>query len=206
MARRTKDEAEKTRNAILDAAEHIFFAHGVARTSLEQIAQAAKVTRGAVYHHFRDKIEVFEAIMRRVYLPQEDVLERLAASGSDQPLSDLKKACSDALLTMGKDKQRKRVLSIALHRCEYVEEMAPVMKRRRACKDRMLARSLSLLEQAEKLGQLSKHWSPQVAALTLQAMMGGMITSALEGRKAYDLTKSGPACLDAFFRSLARSA
>jgi AcrR family transcriptional regulator len=202
MARRTKDEAEKTRHTILDAAEQVFYQHGVARTTLEQIAQRAKVTRGAVYWHFRDKIEVFDAMMSRVFLPQEDILERLAERGSDQPLDDLKKACCDALRTMGKDPHRKRVISIALHRCEYVAEMAPVMKRRRACKDRMRARIFKLLEQAEKLGHLAPHWSPQVASHSLQAMMGGLITAALEGRKASDLTKSAPACLEAFFIAL----
>ena len=66
MARRTKDEAEKTRNAILDAAEHVFNEHGVARTSLEEIARAANVTRGAVYWHFKDKIALCEAMLQRV--------------------------------------------------------------------------------------------------------------------------------------------
>jgi AcrR family transcriptional regulator len=202
MPRRTKDEAEKTRDAILDAAEQIFYKHGVARTSLQQIAQAAKVTRGAVYWHFHDKIEIFDAMMSRVFLPQEDILERLATSGSDRPLDDLKKACSDSLRQMAGDKRRKRVISIVMHRCEYVEEMAPVMKRRRACKDRMLARSLKLMEQAAKLGQLSPRWTPRLAALSLQAMMSGLITSALEGRKDFDLATSAPDCLGAFFKSL----
>jgi len=48
MVRRTKEEAEQTRDQILDAAEILFFERGVAHTSLEQIARAAGVTRGAV--------------------------------------------------------------------------------------------------------------------------------------------------------------
>jgi AcrR family transcriptional regulator len=204
MPRRTKDEAEQTRNTILDAAEHVFYKNGVARTTLEQIAQAAKVTRGAVYWHFNDKIEVLDAMMSRVFLPQEDILERLAASGSDHPLDDLQQACAEALRNMGRDKRRNRVVSIMMHRCEYTEEMAPIMKRRRDCKDRMLERSLKLMEQAQKLEQLSKRWTPRLAALSLQAMMTGLITGALEGRKAFDFNKSAPACLEAFFKSLKR--
>jgi AcrR family transcriptional regulator len=202
MPRRTKDEAEKTRNTILDAAEHVFYLHGVARTSLEQIATAAKVTRGAVYWHFRDKIEVLDAMMSRVFLPQEDILDRLAANGSDNPLEDLKQACIQALRNMGKDKRRKRVVSIMMHRCEYTKEMAPLMKRRRKCKDHMLSRSLQLMQRAEKLEQLSPRWTPELAALSLQAMMSGLITGALEGRKAFDFDKSASACLEAFFKSL----
>jgi len=204
MARKTKTEANKTRDAILDAAERVFYAHGVARTTLEQIAADAKVTRGAVYWHFQDKIQIVDAMMSRVFLPQEDILERLAQSGSDQPLDDLKHACCEALRTMGKDKRRNRVVSIMMHRCEYVEEMAPIMKRRRACKDRMLARSLKLFEQAHELRQLAAPWTPRLAALSLQAMMTGLITSALEGRKAFDLAKTAPTCLEAFFRSIAK--
>ncbi len=89
MVRRTKDEAEQTRDAILDAAERVFHRHGVARTSLEQIARAAKVTRGAVYWHFKDKLELCEAMMQRVFLPQEDMLEQLAIQNSATPLDDL---------------------------------------------------------------------------------------------------------------------
>ena len=79
-ARRTKDEAEQTRDAILDAAEKVFYKHGVARTSLQQIARVAKVTRGAVYWHFKDKIELCEAMIKCVFLPQEDMLEQLSSS------------------------------------------------------------------------------------------------------------------------------
>lgn len=204
MARRTKDEAEKTRNNIMDAAEQVFYEQGVARTSLEQVAFAAKVTRGAVYWHFRDKIELLDAIMKRVFLPQEDILEKLTASHSDMPLHDLKNACSEALRNMGRDKRRKRVISIMMLRCEYVEEMDPILKRRRECKDRMLARTLKMMEQAKKLGHLSPEWTPQNAALAIQAMMTGLITSSLEGRKAFNLVTSAPKCLEAFFHSLER--
>jgi len=48
MARRTKAEAAATREALIDAAEEMFMEHGVARTSLEQIARHAGMTRGAV--------------------------------------------------------------------------------------------------------------------------------------------------------------
>ena len=55
MARRTKAEAESTRAAILDAAEVLFYQHGVSRTTLEKIALAANVTRGAIYWHFENR-------------------------------------------------------------------------------------------------------------------------------------------------------
>ena len=79
MARRTKMEAEQTREQIIDAAEELFLTRGVARATLEQIAQAAGVTRGAIYWHFRDKDDLFEAMQARAALPQEDVFDALAS-------------------------------------------------------------------------------------------------------------------------------
>ncbi|MGE3624602.1 MAG: TetR family transcriptional regulator [Bdellovibrionales bacterium] len=202
MARRTKDEAEQTRNAILDAAEQVFNKQGVAHTSLEEVARAANVTRGAVYWHFKDKIALCEAMLQRVFLPQEDILERLASSESDSPLTDLEKACCDSLRLMTRDRRRRRVATILYHRCEYVEEMNAIMKRRWQCKDRMLNRSQRLFERARKLGQLSAGWTPPVAARSLQALMTGLITSALEREKGLNLSREGVHCVEAFFRSV----
>ena len=205
MARRTKEDAEKTRDAILDAAEVVFYAHGVARTSLEQIATEAKVTRGAVYWHFKDKLQLCEGMMQRVFLPQEDVLERLAARASDTPLDDLLTAYLDSLRLIATDERRARVVSILIFRCEYVEEMTAIMERRRACKDRMLQQSQKLFERAKKLGHLSPDWTPRQAATHLQALMGGLIVNGLEQRKNFDLKKTGKICLKAFFRSVQKA-
>ena len=57
--RRTKAEAEETRQAILAAAERVFFKKGVANSSLDEVAAAAGVTRGAIYWHFSSKTDLF---------------------------------------------------------------------------------------------------------------------------------------------------
>jgi len=59
---RREEYAETTRAAIMDAAVERFTADGFPRTSMDTIAEAARVTKGAVYHHFRDKAELFEAV------------------------------------------------------------------------------------------------------------------------------------------------
>ena len=58
MPRKTKEEAQETRQRILDAAERVFQMQGVSRTSLAHIADAAGVTRGAIYWHFRNKADL----------------------------------------------------------------------------------------------------------------------------------------------------
>lgn len=62
MARKTKQQALETRQHILDVAMRLFSQQGVSSTSLAQIAQAAGVTRGAIYWHFKDKTDLFSEI------------------------------------------------------------------------------------------------------------------------------------------------
>lgn len=65
--RRTQAErAAETREALIEAARPLFAAHGFAEVALETIVRAAGVTRGALYHHFADKTELFAAVFERV--------------------------------------------------------------------------------------------------------------------------------------------
>ena len=64
--RKTKTEALKTKEHLMLAALETFYQKGIARTSLNEIAQAAGVTRGALYWHFKNKEDLFDAIFRRI--------------------------------------------------------------------------------------------------------------------------------------------
>jgi AcrR family transcriptional regulator len=63
---RRDQHAEETRNALLDSAEHCFAIDGFAATTLDKVAADARVTKGAVYHHFANKRAVFEAVLDRM--------------------------------------------------------------------------------------------------------------------------------------------
>jgi AcrR family transcriptional regulator len=61
---RREEHTEQTAAAVLSAAKTLFVERSFAATSIDQIAEAARVSKGAVYHHFRDKAELFEALYR----------------------------------------------------------------------------------------------------------------------------------------------
>ena len=78
MVRKTKEQALATKESILSAALDVFVAKGVARASLADIADAAGVTRGAIYWHFRNKVDIFEAMHDQLHQPvMEQVLKDL---------------------------------------------------------------------------------------------------------------------------------
>jgi AcrR family transcriptional regulator len=76
--KRTKhaERSEATRAALVAAARALFARHGYARVGTEEIVRAAGVTRGALYHHFRDKEDLFLAVFEEV---EREVTERIGA-------------------------------------------------------------------------------------------------------------------------------
>ena len=64
MARKTKQEAEITRNAILNAAIQVLLTRGIARTHLDDIAREAGLTRGAIYWHFANKADLLNTLWK----------------------------------------------------------------------------------------------------------------------------------------------
>ncbi len=202
MARKTKIEAEKTKSAIIDAAERVFYAHGVTRSSLDLVAREAGVTRGAVYWHFKDKPALFHAMAQRIFLPHEDLLEKLAAQSSLSPLEDLKDACLHAIQTLAKDKQRRDVLTILFLRCEYIKEMHDIIKRMSVSKNRILALSEKFFSRARDLKMLAPCWTPRQAAMAMEAMIVGLILGWIEQPKKINLATAGASCIEALFRSM----
>ena len=73
MVRRTKEEAQETSSQILQAAEQAFYEHGVARTTLADIAALAGVTRGAIYWHFSNKSDLLQALLDTLHEPLDEL-------------------------------------------------------------------------------------------------------------------------------------
>src|SRR5690349_8299683 len=120
MVRRTKEDALATRSSLLDAAERLFQAKGVSGTSLNDIAVAAGTTRGAIYWHFKDKADLFNAMMARVTMPLEEAFQQ-SGVGED-PLPGMRQCMLRALRSTAGDEQTRRVFEVATQKVEYVDE------------------------------------------------------------------------------------
>ncbi len=115
MVRKTKEEALETRNAILDAAEIVFQERGVSKTSLAEIAAAAGVTRGAIYWHFANKVDLFDAMIQRVFGLMEAKLAELQAQKHENPADLLRELAFYFIDRVVNDQRYHRSLEISLH-------------------------------------------------------------------------------------------
>jgi TetR/AcrR family acrAB operon transcriptional repressor len=190
MARRTKEEALETRDRILDAAELIFESNGVSRTSLQHIAQAAKVTRGAIYWHFKDKADLFTALMERATLPMEAAYKPFDDDDPD-PLAFLQRQVADTLRITASNKAVRRAFEISTHKVEYVDELLAVRDRRLECRSECLGTSERILKAAMQRGQIGSRVPTRVLALGLHALMEGLIQNWMLRPDAFDLVRLG---------------
>lgn len=81
---RRDDYTESTRDALIDSAIALFTERGYAGTSLDEIARRARVTKGALYHHFTGKQAVFEAAFDAVETDVKGRLEKILR-GAEPP-------------------------------------------------------------------------------------------------------------------------
>jgi AcrR family transcriptional regulator len=109
QTRSNKSRTEATRSALVEAARGLFAEKGYAETSTPEIVKAAGVTRGALYHHFEDKVALFRAVVTQEY---RAVAEEIKASAGDAPRSAIDALWhgSRGYMEAMKDKGRVRIM------------------------------------------------------------------------------------------------
>jgi TetR/AcrR family transcriptional repressor of mexAB-oprM operon len=202
--RKTKEEAEKTRSAILLAAEELFLQKGVGHTTLDQIAKAAEVTRGAVYWHFENKAHLFHEMLNQVRLPPEQMAELLSADNHSEPLQTLRDICVDALVNLVHDGQKRRIMTILLFRCEFTDDLREAEDRHNAFVRQFIDLCEALFQRAAAQGHLHPSMTPRLAALTLHGLVIGLFSDYLRDPDLYKPVQEAAAMVDAIFRGLAR--
>ena len=204
MARRTKQDALATRDSILDSAELLFAQQGVSRTTLQHIAAAAGVTRGAIYWHFDDKAALFNAMMDRVTMPLETAMQTVEPDDIVDPIGDLRNWMLMAFSITANDPKTRRAFEIATHKIEYVEELAGVRQRHLASHAKWMARAESRIRLAIGRGLMQPRLSPFVLALEMWTITDGLIRIWLLNPAGFDLVQVGEQIVDAHLGSLSK--
>lgn len=108
--RRGKEETTETIHQLVDIARTHFTEYGYADTALESIVQAANLTRGALYHHFRNKKELFRSVLEGVQREVADKVEQ-AASTSEDVWQQLYLGCR-AFVMAAVEERNKRIMLV----------------------------------------------------------------------------------------------
>lgn len=115
MARKTKEDTEQTRQAIMDSALQTFYEKGFSRTTFDEIAKRINMTKGAVYWHFKNKADVIVAIIKQRIAQNKDDTYQI------ERIEELRKAIIKRAEHIEKDKNVKDFLFFMIYRMEWSE-------------------------------------------------------------------------------------
>ncbi|MGI4718500.1 MAG: TetR family transcriptional regulator [Janthinobacterium lividum] len=203
MARKTKAEAAATRDSILDAAEKLFAQQGVSRTTLQHIATAAGVTRGAIYWHFLDKGALFNAMFDRAKMPMDEAMQLLDQERDvKDPLQCLRDDMMTVLRVVVEDPKARRVFEIATLKTEFIDEVDSVRARRRESIGLWQDRMEGHIVQAQERGMLRPEIGTRAAAMGGWIMVDGLIRNWIFEPTMYDLLELGGKMIDTYLTGL----
>lgn len=202
MARKTKADAQETRSQVLDAAELVFSQKGVTHTSLNEIALAAGVTRGAIYWHFKNKYDLIGALLERVKLPLDDMLAAQDADHADNPLGQIRAKSITVLQSCVSDPHLRAVCTILFHKCERIADAQPLMERHLASRAECAQELEGNFGAAIKSGQLPADTDPKLATLGLFSYIDGLIYNWLLDPDQFQLAAAAPRLIDTYLYGL----
>ncbi|MBU3893115.1 Potential acrAB operon repressor [Serratia rubidaea] len=198
MARKTKQQAQETRQQILDAAVREFSERGVSATSLTDIATAAGVTRGAIYWHFKNKVDLFNEVWELSESKIGDLEIEYQAKFPDNPLRILREILIYVLTATVDDVRRRALMEILFHKCEFVGEMMQLHDIHKVLYLESYDHIESVLRSSMRCGQLPADLHTRRAAVILRAYVTGLMENWLFMPETFDLKGEAAALVDAF--------
>ncbi|EEW0112185.1 TPA: acrEF/envCD operon transcriptional regulator [Escherichia albertii] len=201
MAKRTKAEALKTRQELIETAIVQFAQHGVSKTTLNDIADAANVTRGAIYWHFENKTQLLNEMWLQQPSLRELIQERLIEGLDSNPLQYLREKIIVGLQYIAEIPRQQALLQILYHKCEFNDEILAeaVICEKMGFNLRILR---EVLQACQKQGYMANHLDLDVVTIVIDGAFSGIVKNWLMNTASFDLYKQAPVLVDNVLRIL----
>lgn len=205
MVRKSKEEALETRNLILDTAELVFLEKGVSGSTLNDIAKAAGLTRGAIYWHFKNKADLFDAMMKRVTLPMEEFVQKSEDNSLSDPLAYVCESALRVMRSLALEARTQRVFEITMLKLELVGDLQTLRERRLQSRQGCISNIEAGFANAIRKGQLPAHLNARMAAIGLHSLIDGMIVNYVLAPGSFDLIQQAEFAVGAYVTGLRAS-
>lgn len=199
--RRTKEEAEKTKQDILFAATNLFSQKGIAKTTLDEIARQANVTRGAIYWHFKNKTEIFDSLFDSLHSPFIEMIWNELDKNHPHPLEQLQEICIKILVDLRDDKEKVALLRLFFRKCDYSGELAIYRQKHMDKKKDKYAAFAEFFERAKGMGHLPADADSDLLTLGMNVYVKGILIEYLDSEDQSILDKV-PYLIEMYFKSV----
>lgn len=201
--RRTKEEAEVTRQRLIEAALVVFRRVGYEAARLEDIAEEAGVTRGALYHHFGGKPQIYEAMIAKAMSRINQVIEAAVGTGGGA-LVTLRRLLVDSLMHAADDAEYRAVSEIILFKSPVTDELMGGVERKISGNRAYTALIAQFIRDGIATGEIRVDVVPEDAAIHFLALQNGLLTLWLLDPGLFSLRDRVNEHADMFFRALSR--
>ena len=201
MARRTKADALKPRQHLIETAIVQFAARGVSNTTLNDIADAANVTRGALYWHFENKTQLFNELWLQQPPLRDLIQEQLVGRWGDNPLQRLQERLVVGLQYIAENPRQQALMQILYHKCEFHNDMIS----EQAIREKIGINHLDMriaLQQCMDEGLIATGLDLDVIIIILHGSFSGIVKNWLINPMSYDLYKQAPVLVDNVLKML----
>ncbi len=205
MMRRTKEEAEKTRLALLKAALTIFSQKGYAATTLEDVAKESGVTRGAIYWHFGSKAELYSALLEEYSARGSEIVQAAVAEGGTM-VEILRRIFIRLLMAVESDPALRAVMEINLFKTEYSPELSDTLSMQVENGRILLAGISQAMEQGIGAGELRSDMEAEDLARAFIAFQNGVLHLWLIDPTAFDLGERAPQMAEILIQGISQKA
>ncbi|SUW64547.1 Probable acrEF/envCD operon repressor [Buttiauxella agrestis] len=205
MARKTKADALKTRQHLLDVAITLFAKNGVSTTTLADIADAAGMTRGAIYWHFDSKVSLFNEIWNIQSCIALEIRRKLKIQNPDNDLKLLREIIIETLKFISTDRRQHELLQILYHTCEFNGEMyseREIRERYWFNRERMK----KLLRNCISKGQIPVNTNVELTITIVHGYLSGIVKNWLMQPENLNLYEQAPDVVDSLIAMLTKSA
>lgn len=205
MARKTKLEALKTRQHLIDVAITLFAKNGVSTTTLADIADAAGMTRGAIYWHFDSKVALFNEIWNTQTCISQEIRRKLKSQIPDDDFQLLREILIETLKVISSDRRQYELLQILYHTCEFSGEMYSEREiRERFWFNR--ERMSKILRSCISKGKIPLNTNIDLTITIIHGYFSGIIKNWLMQPENLNLYEQAPDVVDNLFLILKKSA
>ena len=172
--RKTKEEAEITREQLLKKALALFSKKGYAATTLQDIATEAEVTRGAIYWHFGSKAELYNTLIRE-YSERGNLIVQQAAAEGGSLLDILRRVFVRQLALVETSREMRAVMELQLFKTGPVPELAEGRQQQIEAGVGLIEMLTGIMEQGIAAGLLRPDVSAEDMARAYLAFQNGLI-------------------------------
>ncbi len=172
--RRTKEDAEQTKQNLMRVAVTVFNKKGYANTRLEDIAKAADVSRGAIYHHFGSKAELFKEIALQNKHNMNQIIEKRIERLNDNPSEALYNLL-DAIFNKLENDPFFRDFEELRLKTSLVGDLEPLKKILDAELESGAKKLIDSLYRFENKGMLNKEINKEALAISIISAISGLI-------------------------------